>query len=102
VQFLQSAFELGFQSFRFGINDFGAEGGERKGYILERGRTQWEIRLLQGDERVMWAYVTGFSAASLAVVDWLSHDKPLASIVELLAGDLVHRPNDKASIWVKD
>jgi hypothetical protein len=100
IRFLQSAADGGFDSFRCGTNDFGAESGQRSGYILERGRRRWEVRLLVGDERKMWAYVEGFSAAASAVLKWLESRESLDDIASSLSEHLTHRPNSRTSLEI--
>lgn len=71
VAFLRATHAQGYESFRFGMNDYGAKSSEREGCILERGRNRWEIRLALGEERRLVAYVNEFSAAAEAVTQWL-------------------------------
>jgi hypothetical protein len=71
LAFLESTTRSGFQAFRFGINDYGARSSTREGCILERGRRRWEIRLAEGEDRHLLAYVAEFRAAGQAVTEWL-------------------------------
>lgn len=96
VVFLKSAFEDGYESFRFGINDYGARSHEREGCILERGRNRWEVRLAQGNERRLLAFVNAFTAAGEAVKQWLG-GACAKEIVRNLASSLVIPPGAKAS-----
>lgn len=97
IRFLQSAADGGFDSFRCGTNDFGAESRQRSGYILERGRRRWEVRLLEGDKRKIWAYVVGFNASANAVLKWLESKESLDYIASSLSEHLSPRPSGRAS-----
>lgn len=96
IVFLKSAYDDGYESFRFGINDYGARTKEREGCILERGRNRWELRLAQGNERRLLAFVDDFSAAGEAVKQWLA-GKCAKDIVQILSSTLVTPPGAKAS-----
>jgi hypothetical protein len=96
VTFLKAAYDDGYESFRFGINDYGARSKEREGCILERGRNRWEIRLAQGNERRLLAFVNDFSVAGQAVKRWLV-GASAKEIVQNISSSLVSPPGAKAS-----
>ncbi|MCR9295111.1 MAG: hypothetical protein NXI32_20530, partial [bacterium] len=96
VAFLKSAYDDGYESFRFGINDYGARSKEREGCILERGRNRWEIRLAEDQERRLQAFVNAFSAAGQAVKQWLG-GACAKEIAQNISSSLVIPPGAKAS-----
>lgn len=96
VTFLKAAYNDGYESFRFGINDYGARSKEREGCILERGRNRWEVRLAQGKDRRLLAFVNDFPVAGKAVKRWL--DGACAKeIVQNISSSLVTPPGAKSS-----
>jgi hypothetical protein len=96
IAFLKAAHDEGFESFRFGISDYGARSKEREGCILERGRNRWEIRLAQGDKRRLLAFVNDFRAAGDAVKKWLD-GSCAQEILHNISKRLVTPPGAKAS-----
>lgn len=96
VTFLKTRYDDGYESFRFGINDYGARSKEREGCILERGRNRWEIRLAQGNERRLLAFVSDFSVAGGAVRQWLA-GACAKGIAQNISSCLVTPPGAKAS-----
>jgi len=96
IEFFREATAGGFEAFRFGVNDYGAKSNGREGCILERGRAQWEIRLSEGDQRRLVAYVRDFSAAGRAVTAWLG-GSDARQIVANLHDQLVTPAGAKAS-----
>ena len=98
--FLKAAHDQGFDSFRFGINDYGARSSEREGCILERGRARWEILLAEGVNRRFQAYVNDFGAAGRAVSNWL-RGATAEQLVEALASHLVTPPGARSSYSMK-
>jgi len=96
VLFLKSAYDDGYESFRFGINDYGARSKEREGCMLERGRNRWEIRLAEGQQRRLLAFVNSFSAAGEAVKQWLG-GACAKEIAQNISSSLVTPPGAKAS-----
>lgn len=96
VTFLKTAHDDGYESFRFGVNDYGARSKEREGCILERGRSRWEIRLVQGSDRQLIAFLDDFSVAGNAVKQWLDGASAKA-MVESISSSLVTPPGAKAS-----
>ena len=96
ITFLKTAYDDGYESFRFGINDYGARSNEREGCILERGRNRWEIRLVQGNKRRLLAFVNDFSAAGQTVKHWLA-GACAKELVQNITSLLVTPPGAKAS-----
>lgn len=96
VAFLKSAYDDGYESFRFGVNDYGARSKDREGCILERGRNRWEIRLAEGPQRRLLAFVNAFSAAGQAVKQWLG-GACVKEIAQNISRSLVIPPGAKAS-----
>jgi len=88
-----------YESFRFGINDYGARSKEREGCMLERGRDRREVRLAEGDQRRLLAFINGFATAGDAVKHWLGGACP-TEIVELISDSLVTPPGAEASYIV--
>ncbi len=101
VTFLKAAYDDGYESFRFGINDYGARSKEREGCILERGRNRWEIRLAQGNERRLLAFVNNFSVAGHAVKRWLAGERA-EQIVRDISSSLMTPSGAKASHFITD
>jgi hypothetical protein len=96
IGFLQRATTRGFLAYRFGINDFGARHANREGCILERGRTRWEVRLAEAEERALLAYLSDFDVAGAAICDWLE-GKNAEHILADISEHLVKMPGAKAS-----
>jgi hypothetical protein len=100
TRFLESAFNLGYEAFTCGMNDYGARSAEREGLIIERGRTgRWEVCLADANDRALSAYVNDFTVAANAVKQWLS-GKQVNEIVKLLQEHLITLPGAKASYTI--
>jgi hypothetical protein len=99
LAFLESTTRDGFQAFRFGINDYGAKSSTREGCILERGRMRWEIRLTEGEDRRLLAYVAEFRAAGIAVTEWL-RGSCVQEILMVIRDDLITPPGTKSSYTI--
>ncbi len=97
--FLESTTRSGFQAFRFGINNYGAKSSTREGCILERGRMRWEIRLAEGEERRLLAYVAEFRAAGDAVIEWL-RGSCVPEILMVIHDHLITPPGTKYSYTI--
>ncbi|MEX1224214.1 MAG: hypothetical protein WEA31_06660 [Pirellulales bacterium] len=101
VAFLKATHAEGYESFRFGINDYGAKSSDREGCILERGRNRWEIRLALDEQRRLVAFVNEFSVAAEAVTRWL-HGACAKEIIQSIAESLVTPPGAKANHRILD
>ena len=96
TEFLEAAFDQGYESFRFGINDYGARSDKREGCILERGRNRWEIRLAEGERRRLLAFVDEFQSAGHAVNRWLG-GSCAKEVLDSIHDRLVTPPGAKTS-----
>ncbi|MCH8921768.1 MAG: hypothetical protein IIA67_01325 [Planctomycetes bacterium] len=96
VEFFETACDNGYESFRFGINDYGARSQAREGCILERGRNKWEIRLAEGEQRRLSAFVDDFKSAGQAIQQWLD-GSPVRRIVHDIHDRLITPPGAEAS-----
>ncbi len=96
IEFLETACDSGYESFRFGINDYGARSKTREGCILERGRRRWEIRLAEGEHRRLIAFVDDFKSAGQAIQQWLNGSS-VRQVVHDIHDRLITPPGAKAS-----
>ena len=99
VAFLKAASEAGTESYKFGINNYGAKTECRSGIILERGRRRWEVRLSQDDKRRVSAFVACFTPAGTAVNSWLQGGT-IERVLEELNEHLVVPPGLKESYTI--
>ncbi|WP_146436550.1 hypothetical protein [Blastopirellula retiformator] len=99
IDFLRSASDVGAESYRFGINNYGAKLNCRSGAILERGRNRWEIRLSQDDLRYLSAFVGNFVAAGNALTLWL-RGEATGQILDNVSESLIVPPGLKESFTV--
>lgn len=101
IAFMQQASDAGAESYKFGINNFGARFAHRSGIIMERGRHRWELRLSQGDQRCISAFTRCFVPAGNAVMAWLEGDT-ISAVLQKLTEHLVVPPGMKASYTIHD
>jgi hypothetical protein len=99
VAFLKEASEAGAESYKFGINNYGAKSKHRSGIILERGRRRWEVRLSQDNVRRVSAFVSCFSFAGIAVNSWL-RGGTISQILDELNEHLIVPPGLKESYTI--
>jgi hypothetical protein len=99
LAFVLRALELGFSPFRFGADNLGARLDEKHGNIIRRGNSRWEIALDLANENVGFAYVSDYSAASIAIFDWLLGEEP-SVIFKKLEHVLIKRHGNRPSCGI--
>lgn len=91
ISFLKAVKETGAESYKFGINNYGAKSTSRSGIILERGRRRWEIRLSEDDVRHLSAFTECFAVAGATVTAWLQ-GSTVSCVLDQLKEHLVVPP----------
>lgn len=101
ISFLKSATEVGAESYKFGMNNYGAKTTTRSGIILERGRRRWEIRLSEDEVRRLSAFTQCFAVAGASVKTWLQGNT-VSCVLEQLREHLVVPPGLSESYVVHE